>query len=261
MLLTVVRVRRIRASFIMPYQHSVGSEGEGRLCHRRTGWRVDEIATTGRGIGGALPSSPVRRGSVEPNTPLPASDKQHVENSMNAYAAILCLVPVFLISLPLLADAAEMPAVGSVAPDFTLPAQDGSKVQLSALHGTWVVLYFYPKDNTPGCTLEAHNFAKDQPEYSKRKAIVLGVSVDSVNSHKEFCAQEGLTFKLLADTEKKVSAAYGSLNNLVVTKLAARHTFIIDPEGKIARVFADVKPAAHSHEVLAALDALAATGK
>lgn len=180
---------------------------------------------------------------------------------MNAYAAILCLVPVFLISLPLLADAAEMPAAGSVAPDFTLPAQDGSKVQLSALHGTWVVLYFYPKDNTPGCTLEAHNFAKDQSEYSKRKAIVLGVSVDSVNSHKEFCAQEGLTFKLLADTEKKVSAAYGSLNNLVVTKLAARHTFIIDPEGKIARVFADVKPAAHSHEVLAALDALAATGK
>ena len=108
-----------------------------------------------------------------------------------SYPGILAFVTVFLIAWPLLAGAAEMPAVGSVAPDFTLPAQDGSKVQLSALRGTWVVLYFYPKDNTPGCTLEAHNFAKDQSEYSKRKAIVLGVSVDSVNSHKEFCAQKG----------------------------------------------------------------------
>jgi peroxiredoxin Q/BCP len=82
-----------------------------------------------------------------------------------------------------------------------------------------------------------------------------------VDSHKEFCTQEGLTFKLLADTEKKVAAAYGSLNNLVVAKLAARHTFIIDPQGKIARVFAEVTPAAHSREVLAALDALGGTGK
>ena len=179
---------------------------------------------------------------------------------MNASSGILTFVTIFLISWPLLAGATEMPAVGSVAPDFTLPAHDGSKVQLSALRGAWVVLYFYPKDKTPGCTLEAHNFAKDQPEYTRRKAIVLGVSVDSVDSHKEFCAQEGLTFKLLADTEKKVAAAYGSLNNLLVTKLAARHTFIIDPQGKIARVFADVKPAAHSREVLAALDVLGATG-
>jgi peroxiredoxin Q/BCP len=158
-------------------------------------------------------------------------------------------------------SAAEMPGVGSVAQDFTLPSQDGTQVKLSALHGSWVVLYFYPKDKTSGCTLEAHNFAQDQAEYTRRKAIVLGVSVDSVDSHKEFCTQEGLTFKLLADTEKKVSAAYGSLNNLIVTKLAARHTFIIDPQGKIARVFADVKPATHSREVLAALDALGATAK
>ena len=170
------------------------------------------------------------------------------------------LIVMGLIS-SLLAAATEMPAVGSVAPDFTLPAQDGSKVQLSALRGSWVILYFYPKDKTPGCTIEAHNFAKDQSEYTKRKAIVLGVSVDSVDSHKSFCAQEGLTFKLLADTDKKVAAAYGSLNDLIVAKLAARHTFIIDPQGKIARVFTDVKPAAHSHEVLAALDSLGATGK
>jgi peroxiredoxin Q/BCP len=170
------------------------------------------------------------------------------------------LIVMGLIS-SLLAAATEMPAVGIVAPDFTLPAQDGSKVQLSALRGSWVILYFYPKDKTPGCTIEAHNFAKDQSEYTRRKAIVLGVSVDSVDSHKSFCAQEGLTFKLLADTDNKVAAAYGSLNNLIVAKLAARHTFIIDPQGKIARVFADVKPAVHSREVLAALDALGAAGK
>jgi peroxiredoxin Q/BCP len=110
---------------------------------------------------------------------------------------------------------------------------------------------------TPGCTLEAHNFAKDQPEYAARKATVLGVSVDGVDSHKKFCTQENLNFKLLADTDKKVADAYGSLNNFLVVKLAARHTFLIDPQGKIARVFADVKPSVHSQEVLAALDVLA----
>jgi peroxiredoxin Q/BCP len=180
---------------------------------------------------------------------------------MIASSGVLVLVTVAMISWPLLARAAEMPGVGSVAPDFTLPAQDGSKVQLSALHGNWVILYFYPKDKTPGCTLEAHNFAKDQPEYSRRNAIVIGVSVDSVDSHKEFCAHEGLNFKLLADTEGKVAATYGSLHSLLITKLAARHSFIIDPQGKIARVFDDVKPAVHSREVLSALDALGANGK
>jgi peroxiredoxin Q/BCP len=168
----------------------------------------------------------------------------------------LLLVTALLVGLPLMARAAEMPKVGDVARDFTLPAHDGTSVQLSRLRGHWVVLYFYPKDMTPGCTLEAHNFAKDQPEYAARNAIVLGVSVDSVDSHKKFCAQEGLNFKLLADTEKRVSDAYGSLNNLIVTKVAARHTFLIDPQGKIARVFGDVKPATHSREVLAALDGL-----
>jgi peroxiredoxin Q/BCP len=180
---------------------------------------------------------------------------------MNAYSGIFALVAIVLVSWPILAGAAEMPVVGSLAPDFALPAHDGSKVQLSALHGTWVVLYFYPKDKTPGCTIEAHNFARDQAEYAKRRAVVLGVSVDGVESHQEFCAQEGLNFRLLADTDKKVAAAYGSLTNLLVTKLAARHTFIIDPQGKIAHVFADVKPTVHSREVLAVLDALASTGK
>ncbi len=168
----------------------------------------------------------------------------------------LLLATALMVGLPLLARAADMPKVGDVARDFTLPAHDGTNVQLNKLRGHWVVLYFYPKDMTPGCTVEAHNFAKDQAEYAARNAIVLGVSVDGVDSHKKFCAQENLNFRLLADTEKRVSDAYGSLNNLVVTKLSARHTFLIDPQGKIARVFGDVKPATHSREVLAALDEL-----
>jgi peroxiredoxin Q/BCP len=166
-----------------------------------------------------------------------------------------------VLGLPLLAQAADMPKVGDVAPDFSLPSQEGELVQLSKLRGQWVVLYFYPKDMTPGCTLEAHNFAKDQPEYAVRKAVVLGVSVDGVDSHKRFCTKENINFKLLADTEKKVSVAYGSLNNFLVMKVAARHTFLIDPQGKIARVFADVKPATHSHDVLQALDLLAERGQ
>ncbi len=161
-----------------------------------------------------------------------------------------------MVGMPMLAAAAELPKVGDVARDFTLPAQDGSVVQLSSLRGRWVVLYFYPKDMTPGCTVEAHNFAKDQAEYAARNAVVLGVSVDGIDSHKKFCAEEGINFRLLADTEKRVAAAYGSLNNFLILKVAARHTFLIDPQGRIARVFADVKPATHSREVLAALDQL-----
>ncbi len=125
----------------------------------------------------------------------------------------LLLATALMVGLPLMARAADMPKVGDVARDFTLPAHDGSNVQLSQQRGHWVVLYFYPKDMTPGCTLEAHNFAKDQAQYAARNAIVLGVSVDGVDSHKKFCAQENLNFRLLADTEKRVSDAYGSLNN------------------------------------------------
>jgi len=162
-----------------------------------------------------------------------------------------------VIGLPLFARAAELPKVGDLAPDFTLPASDGTDVQLGKLRGQWVVLYFYPKDMTPGCTLEARNFAKDQAKYTARNAIVLGVSVDGIASHKKFCARENLTFRLLADTDKRVAEAYGSLSNFLVVKVAARHTFLVDPQGKIARVFTDVKPATHSEQVLAALDDLA----
>lgn len=171
--------------------------------------------------------------------------------------ALFVLVVVILILLvPRLISGsrAAAPRQGSSAPDFTLPSQEGASVSLKDYRGSWVVLYFYPKDQTPGCTREAHNFQIDQPKYAERHAVVLGVSVDSVDSHKKFCAKEGLNFKLLADRDGKVSSAYGSLTNLGVVKFAARHTFLIDPAGKVAKAYTSVDPVRHSEEVLAALD-------
>ena len=146
-----------------------------------------------------------------------------------------------------------VPQTGSSAPDFILPSQDGSRISLHDFKGKWVVLYFYPKDGTQGCTIEAHNFQRDLGKYEQKKAVIVGVSVDNADSHKEFCAKQGLTFKLLADTDRKVSQQYGSLTNLLVTKISARNTFLVNPEGKIARVWTGVEPAKHSAEVLAAL--------
>ena len=143
-----------------------------------------------------------------------------------------------------------------MAPDFTLPSQESTSVSLKDYRGKWVVLYFYPKDFTSGCTIEAHNFQRDQAQYAQKNAVVLGVSVDSADSHKKFCAKEGLNFKLLADTDHKVSSDYGSLTNLLLVKFASRHTFIIDPQGKIARAYTSVDPNKHSQEVLTALDVL-----
>lgn len=169
---------------------------------------------------------------------------------------VLIVIAVTLLVPRLFSRSRRAPGIGSIAPEFTLPSQQGDQVSLEDYRGSWVVLYFYPKDQTPGCTREAHNFQIDQPKYAERHAVVLGVSVDSINSHKNFCAKEGLNFKLLADTSGKVSEAYGSLTNLGVVKFAARHTFLIGPEGKIAAAFLSVDPARHSGEVLAALDQL-----
>jgi peroxiredoxin Q/BCP len=169
---------------------------------------------------------------------------------------IILVVIVGILIVPRLLSRSPMPALGSEAPQFTLPSQQGTPVTLSDYRGKWVVLYFYPKDLTPGCTREAHNFQIDQPKYAERNAVVLGVSVDSIDSHKKFCAKEGLNFKLLADTDHTVSSAYGSLTNLGIAKFAARHTFLIDPDRKIAKVYTSVDPAKHSGEVLTDLDGL-----
>jgi thioredoxin-dependent peroxiredoxin len=165
-------------------------------------------------------------------------------------------VIVMVLFVPRLLSRSATPAEGSAAPDFTLLSQEGTPVSLKEYRGKWVVLYFYPKDQTPGCSREAHNFQADQAKYTERNAAVLGVSVDSVASHKKFCAKDGLNFKLLADTDRKVSDSYGSLNNFGVVKFSARHTFLIDPDGKVAKVYTSVDPEKHSAEVIAELDVL-----
>jgi peroxiredoxin Q/BCP len=177
---------------------------------------------------------------------------------------ILSFVVVLVIGALTMAFAftpVDPPAVGSVAPDFTLTTNEGNQASLKEFRGKWVVLYFYPKDFTSGCTLEAHNFQADLDKYKAANAVILGVSVDTADSHKSFCAKEGLAFKLLSDADMKVSETYGSLMEYkrqvegkdVVTKLSARNTFIIDPQGKVAKVFLKVGPAGHSAEVLSAL--------
>src|SRR5438477_8883074 len=148
------------------------------------------------------------------------------------------------------AETSKQPAAGTPAPDFSLTTGDGSQVSLKDYRGKWVVLYFYPKDFTSGCTMEAKNFQRDLAKYEQSGAVVLGVSVDSAQSHKDFCAKEGLNFKLLADPDAKVSTQYGSTMDYKGAMMAARNTFLINPEGKIAKVYTGVKPAEHSEQVL-----------
>lgn len=152
--------------------------------------------------------------------------------------------------------ASEPPAVGSPAPDFKANSQEGTPVGLNDFRGKWVVLYFYPKDMTQGCTIEAHNFQRDLPQYDQKNAVILGVSVDNVDSHKEFCTKESLTFKLLADTSHDISTKYGSLMDYKGASIAARNTFIIDPQGVVRKVYLKVNPMPHSAEVLAELTEL-----
>jgi len=151
---------------------------------------------------------------------------------------------------------AAQPQAGQPAPDFDLTSADGSSVSLAKYHGKWVVLYFYPKDFTSGCTLEAKNFERDLAKYQNAGAVILGVSVDSAQSHKDFCTKEGLNFKLLADPGGKTASQYGSTMEYQGATMAARNTFLINPKGEIAKVYTGVKPAEHSEEVLKDLAAL-----
>ncbi len=148
----------------------------------------------------------------------------------------------------------QQPTINEPAPNFILSTNVGNgEVSLQDYRGKWVVLYFYPKDFTSGCTLEAQRFQRDLEEYESRNSQILGVSVDDVNSHAEFCDAEGLKFPLLADTDGKVSKAYGSW----LGAMSLRHTYLIDPEGILRATFLGVRPSIHSQEVLARLDELA----
>ncbi|MBM4218455.1 MAG: peroxiredoxin [Gammaproteobacteria bacterium] len=155
--------------------------------------------------------------------------------------------------------AAESPAVGLPAPDFRLQDQTGKWHELAGYRGKWVVLYFYPKDNTPGCTTQACEFRDNIFAYRELGAAILGVSVDDVDSHKAFSDEYNLPFPILADAEKKTTAAYGTLTKYVgVVELARRDTFIIDPQGKVAKHYVKVDPKGHSEAVIADLRQLVA---
>jgi len=151
---------------------------------------------------------------------------------------------------------AESISVGQLAPNFKLADQQNKFLQLSDLRGQWVVLYFYPKDQTPGCTKEACNFRDNISGIKAKNAVVLGVSVDDNESHSAFAEKHDLPFKLLSDTDGKIAEQYGALRNLWVTKIAKRHSFIIDPEGKIAKIYRKVSPASHVGEIVSDLDEL-----
>lgn len=153
-----------------------------------------------------------------------------------------------------------MPTVGSVAPDFTLLDQDGVAHTLSDTKGTYTLVYFYPKDDTPGCTKEACSLGEYMPDFSKSDAVILGISPDTVKSHKKFAEKYGLPFTLLADPEKIAITAYGVWGKKKFMGReydgVFRSSFLIAPDGTVAKVYENVKPEAHAAEVLADLKAL-----
>lgn len=136
------------------------------------------------------------------------------------------------------------------APDFSLIDQYKKTHQLSDFKDKWVVLYFYPKDDTPGCTTEACNFRDDIMEIQALGAEVLGVSIDNAESHAKFAEKHGLPFLLLSDPKGSVAKSYGSLMSLGPLKLAKRHSFIINPQGKLAKIYRKVNPSSHSEEII-----------
>jgi thioredoxin-dependent peroxiredoxin len=171
--------------------------------------------------------------------------------SLGTVFALILLT--FSFSSPVYALGGKLPDLNAPAPSFNLPTNTGSKnIALEDLHGKWTVVYFYPKDFTSGCTIEARRFQQDLPKYLAQNTQILGISADSVDSHAEFCESEGLKFPLLADTDGSVSKAYGSWLGFI----SLRHTFIVDPEGILRDRFTRVNPSSHSEEVLAHLKEL-----
>ncbi|HJP04812.1 MAG: peroxiredoxin [Chromatiales bacterium] len=166
-----------------------------------------------------------------------------------------------LIGISLSAGTLAAGLVGSPAPDFHLQDQNGEWHSLEQYRGQWVVLYFYPKDDTPGCTKEACAFRDNIFAFEKLNAIVLGVSLDNVESHAEFAEKYSLPFSILADSEKQAASAYGVVMKIGPMELASRQSFLIDPEGNIVKHYAKVNAEKHSEEVLVDLGELTGEGK
>lgn len=158
--------------------------------------------------------------------------------------------------MPLPASADGPLQAGAPAPDFALKDGAGKLRRLADWRGHWLVLYFYPKDDTPGCTTEAQGFRDSMTSFAALDAQVVGVSLDDERSHQAFAASQRLSFPLLVDEGGKVARAYGALTNLAVVKFAKRHTFLIDPDGRIAKVYRNVEPAEHAGEILADIQTL-----
>lgn len=165
---------------------------------------------------------------------------------------------IALLSFPVFAG--ETPIVGSDAPSFKLQDQNGEWHTLDAYRGQWLAVYFYPKDDTPGCTTEACNFRDNIHAFKAIDAAVVGISVDDVESHKEFSDKYKLPFTILADENSETAKAYGVLRDYKLVKLASRQSFLIDPEGKIAKHYEKVNPDTHTDEVLADIKAFMDSG-
>ena len=146
--------------------------------------------------------------------------------------------------------AAPILKIGDDAPTFTLPDSQGNQISLNDFKGKWIVLYFYPKDDTPGCTTEACHFRDDFKLLESLGAKVIGISIDDSFSHKKFAEKYNLPFPLLSDASGEVASRYGALNNFLVIKLAKRYTYLINPQGKIAKIYLSVDTSKHSQEII-----------
>ena len=180
---------------------------------------------------------------------------------MKWLAIVVALVIFAALFVARAARAGELPKVGQAAPDFSLSDQDGKTHALKDYRGKWLVLYFYPKDDTPGCTQEACAFRDDLHELAEMGAQVVGVSVDDSSSHAEFAKKYHLPFPLLADNRGQTAENYGALIDLRILKLARRYTFLVDPQGNIAKVYLSVETSRHSKEIIADMKKLTAGGK
>jgi peroxiredoxin Q/BCP len=181
-----------------------------------------------------------------------ATSKISVIKEINMkWLAIMAVLVVFAyLLMARVTHAGELPQVGNPAPDFDLPDQQGRQHRLADYRGKWLVLYFYPKDDTPGCTQEACAFRDDLNQLTELGAQVVGISVDDSESHAQFAKKYNLPFPLLADKTSETAARYGALMRLGIVKFARRYTFLIDPQGNIGKVYLTVETSRHSKEII-----------